>query len=171
LRAGQISCRWNTSVHKTFKTARSGLTRQERQAYSVALLRALVREKRAREREKRAREREKRARERENRARERVVQGRLEMALAHAGAELIDVVEHADRYSVSWHVDGERHISAVDKSDDLEVMVAGICLAGQDRRFDLSSLVGVVRGAYAPRVGDEGMSEQEYFDIYGMQGE
>ncbi|MBW3598645.1 MAG: hypothetical protein KY475_15405 [Planctomycetes bacterium] len=71
---------------------------------------------------------------------------RLEAALRHAGAELHDYLERPDSYRVTFTVGGRRHISAVEKSD-LTVQTAGICLSGEDRKFDLASLVGVLREA------------------------
>lgn len=69
---------------------------------------------------------------------------RLADALAHAGASLSSYIEREDVYTVSFDVDGHTHRSTVRKND-LTVLVAGICLDGHDRNFDLQSLVGVIR--------------------------
>ena len=69
---------------------------------------------------------------------------RLRQALAHAGAELLDYRERRDGYRVTYTVGRRRHVSSIDKRD-LTVQAAGICLAGEDRKFDLASLVGVLR--------------------------
>jgi hypothetical protein len=69
---------------------------------------------------------------------------RLANALSHAGAKLHDFIETPDAFRVTYTVDGRRHISVVDKCD-LTVHSAGICLAGEDKKFDLDSLVGVLR--------------------------
>ena len=77
---------------------------------------------------------------------------RLKAALAHAGATLRDFTDAGDSYRVSYTVDGRRHTSVVRKGD-LMVQSAGICLSGEDRLFDLNSLVGVLReGAGGGRI-------------------
>jgi hypothetical protein len=91
--------------------------------------------------------------------------------LEHAGAELKDYVERKDVYTVTYEVDGQRHVSAVAKKD-LSVQVAGICLSGEDRKFDLHSLVGVIREAQGGRGlvrvghGNRGMAEEDYWRVH-----
>ena len=96
---------------------------------------------------------------------------KLREALRHAGAELVEYLERRDGYRVTWTAGGRQHVSAVGKGD-LAVQVAGICLSGQDRQFDLTSLVGVIReaeggGGYLP-VGREnaGIDEERYWEVH-----
>ena len=90
---------------------------------------------------------------------------------ATPGCRTRDYVERQDVYTVTYTVDGERHVSAVSKKD-LSVQVAGICLSGEDANFDLQSLVGVIREAHGGhgfvRVGHEnqGMAEEQYWRVH-----
>jgi hypothetical protein len=137
------------------KLHRSGLTAEERAAYGIAYWPRFEATEEAR-------------RSREER--------RLRSALEHAGAELKDYVERRDVYTVTYEVDGQRHISAISKKD-LSVQVAGICLSGEDQKFDLQSLVGVIReaqGGYAlVRVGQDnrGMPEEQYWQVHPRRGD
>lgn len=101
---------------------------------------------------------------------------RLRAALRHAGAELVEFLERRDSFRVTYEVAGRQHVSAVDK-DNLAVQVAGICLAGEDQKFDLASLVGVIReaqggGGFVP-IGAEnqGMNEETYWRVHPPQNE
>ena len=69
---------------------------------------------------------------------------RLRESLSHAGAELVDYLERSDGFRVTFTIGQRRYTSSVSK-DDLTVQVAGICLSGEDQKFDLASLVGVLR--------------------------
>ena len=105
------------------KLDRPRLTREQRDAY--AALYRLTEEARRRAEAERS-------------------ESRIRDALSHAGAELVDYRERADSYRITYVVDGRRHVCAVEKRT-LAVQSAGICLSGQDRQFDLGSLVGVIR--------------------------
>jgi len=69
---------------------------------------------------------------------------RLKKALQMGGGELRQWSDRQDYWVVEWITsNGEHHTSAISKKD-LTVMSAGICLSGEDEKFDLQSLVGVV---------------------------
>jgi hypothetical protein len=69
---------------------------------------------------------------------------RLRQAVEHAGAKLRDFSELHGVYRVSYSVDGRQHTSIIRKND-LTVQSAGVCLSGEDVKFDLTSLVSVLR--------------------------
>lgn len=89
---------------------------------------------------------------------------RLGDALGRADAALQSYIEHEDVYTVSFSADGRTHRATVRK-DDLTVISAGLCLSGQDQRFDLQSLVGVVQEARTTgrfvAVGEQGTVEDD----------
>src|SRR5438132_7981026 len=133
--------------------SRPGLTHEERAAYATNYwLRCEASEEARRSRE----------------------EVRLRQAVEHAGGQLKGYLERQDVYTVTYEVDGQRHVSAVSK-DDLSVQVAGICLSGEDEKFDLHSLVGVIREAQGEggfvRVGPEnqGMAEEQYWRAHPRQ--
>lgn len=99
------------------------------------------------------------------------IETQLRRALSHSGARLHGFVEHADGYRVTWTAGGRRQVTSVDRHS-LTVQVAGICLNGEDQKFDLGSLAGVVQEAEQSHevvdVGHEngGMTEDDYFRIH-----
>ena len=70
---------------------------------------------------------------------------RLSHALEVAGAHLLGYDTSESGLRVTWERDGQRSVTVIDA--DLNVVWAGICLSGEDERFDLSSIVRVVQEA------------------------
>ena len=70
---------------------------------------------------------------------------RIWHALEVGGAHLIgyEVTDYGIR--VTWERNGQRSITMV--GNDLGVYSAGVCLSGEETRFDLTSIVGVVQDA------------------------
>lgn len=69
---------------------------------------------------------------------------RIRQALQHSGAQLDAFWEQkSDSLMVRFIVDGQTHVCHV--STNLSLRSAGICLQGEDGKFDLASLVGVIR--------------------------
>ncbi len=83
---------------------------------------------------------------------------RLRHALEIGGARLLGYRMSGQGLQVIWERDGQRSVVLVD--DDLSVVAAGICLSGEDRRFDLASIVGVVRDSPAFARYDEEWDEE-----------
>lgn len=73
---------------------------------------------------------------------------RLREALRFGGGELQSFSDRGETWMVEWLArNGQTYFSAIAK-DDLTVIGAGICLSGEDMKFDLQSLVGVAEGAW-----------------------
>lgn len=70
---------------------------------------------------------------------------RLREALATGGGSLVGFERVETGLRVTWEREGRRHVALV--GEGLDVVAAGICLSGEDDRFDLASLVGVVAEA------------------------
>lgn len=142
------------------EVARKGLTAEERAAYDLAYW-ELVRPPEERRAKRRRGRREVLPVDND------LVAMRLRESLSHAGAELVDYLERADGFRVRYQVGGQHYTSSVDKHD-LTVQVAGICLSGEDEKFDLGSLVGVLREGAGDvlRVGDQGIPESDYWQIH-----
>lgn len=86
--------------------------------------------------------------QREQRRRGSRDEARLRGALGFGGGDLRSFRDRGDYWLVEWMArNGELHTSAIAKSD-LTVISAGICLSGEDQKFDLQSLVGVVDGEW-----------------------
>jgi hypothetical protein len=71
---------------------------------------------------------------------------KIRFALQHAGAKLDAFwLQDDESLTVRFTIDGNVHVCRV--RNDLSLQSAGICLSGQDRQFDLTSLVGVLQQA------------------------
>jgi hypothetical protein len=68
----------------------------------------------------------------------------LKEAMARAGSELRQYLMSRDNYRITFRVEGREHVTSVDAGGP-NPPTSGVCLEGDDRKFDLSSLVGVLR--------------------------
>lgn len=69
---------------------------------------------------------------------------KLKDAVSRGGGELHSYIEHGNSLVVMFSLGGEDYRATVAKGD-FKVISAGICLEGQDEKFDLQSLMGVIR--------------------------
>lgn len=69
---------------------------------------------------------------------------KIQEAVRHAGGSFKSYIEHHDSYTVIFSI-GEGEYRATIEKEDFEILSAGICLSGQDRKFDLQSLVSVMK--------------------------
>lgn len=69
---------------------------------------------------------------------------KLKDAVGHGGGKLHSYIEHGNSLVVRFFLDGEDYRATVQKKN-LEVISGGICLSGEDEKFDLQSLMGVIK--------------------------
>jgi len=73
-------------------------------------------------------------------------EARLRRALQTGGGNFHSYSDRGEYWIVEWSTrDGSRHTSAVEKRN-LGIISSGICLSGEDHKFDLQSLVPVIEG-------------------------
>lgn len=82
---------------------------------------------------------------------------RVKKAVEYMNGRLISYVEiDNELMNVSFMVDGRSFTSTINK-ETLQIVHAGICLDGEDRKFDLTTLVPIMRkGIRANRIVDTG---------------
>jgi len=98
------------------------------------------------------------------------IEQRLEKDLLDVNAKLSSVIEKGVNIEVKWiNASGQIYTTVIQKND-FRVVTAGICVSGEDRKFDLKSLVGVVNYAeshkHVVRVGQGHMEEDSYFNVH-----
>ena len=72
-------------------------------------------------------------------------EGTLKGDVEHSGGKFISFIERRDHYAVTLEVDGQRYTAHVGKDRTHRVISAGICLSGEDTKFDLKSLISLYR--------------------------
>ena len=68
----------------------------------------------------------------------------IKRAVEHGTSKFLSYIERKDAYVVTFSLDGEEFRATITKKD-FTVMSAGICLSGEDRKFDIQSLTGVIK--------------------------
>ncbi len=72
-------------------------------------------------------------------------EGRIRYALKETGARLVDLVVRSNNLAeVKWVSNRGNHYNSIINPTDLDVISAGLCLSGEDKKYDLISLVDVV---------------------------
>ncbi|MBA7608072.1 hypothetical protein ES703_15247 [subsurface metagenome] len=69
---------------------------------------------------------------------------KIKRAVDHGGGEFKSYIEREDSYTVVFAL-GDEDFRTTVRKDNFAVISAGICLDGHDHKFDLQSLIGVVR--------------------------
>ena len=68
----------------------------------------------------------------------------IKKAVEHGTGKFLSYIERSDSYVVTFSLDGEEFRSTIMKKN-FEVISAGICLSGTDHKFDLQSLISVIK--------------------------
>ena len=63
----------------------------------------------------------------------------------HSGGKFISFLDRKDHYAVTLEVDGHKYVAHVGKDHAHRIVSAGICLDGEDNKFDLKSLISLYR--------------------------
>jgi len=69
---------------------------------------------------------------------------KIQEAVQRVGGSFKSYIERPNFYTVIFSI-GEREYTTAIEKNDFEIISAGICLSGEDRKFDLQSLVSVVQ--------------------------
>lgn len=104
------------------------------------------------------------------------IERRLNDELNKAGATMDKYIERGKNIEVQWRDTlTKKTYTSVLKADDLSIVTAGICLSGGDKKFDMQSLVGVVREGEArhgvTHIGRGGMETGRYWEMYGNRND
>jgi hypothetical protein len=81
---------------------------------------------------------------------------KLKQDVEYAGGKFIKFIEKNDYFIVTYDVDGQIYESTVNKNEHHSVITAGICLSGKDNKYDLKSLITVMR---------EGQNERKIYRL------
>ena len=95
-------------------------------------------------------------------AMEKKTEFKLKNAIEHGGGDFVSFVEKSDHFRVTYKVDRRQYTSTVTKDNNLSILSAGICLSGQDSKFDLKSIIPVLR---------EGHRTNAYFEVYNLESD
>jgi len=72
-------------------------------------------------------------------------EGRIKELLAHGGADLDHYVIRGNQIEITWQAKSGSYYKSRVSKDTMDVVSAGICLDGEDRKFHLKDLPGVIR--------------------------
>lgn len=89
------------------------------------------------------------------------VEGRITMALEHAGAKLHSFREYNDTVVIDWQTKKGKYTTRHKKNDSFSTIAAGVCLSGRDDDYDLASLVSVMKEREKKGIRAEGFRDDD----------